>query len=98
MNDRRKLMLHGHISVGFALTAKQQIAGSPEIRMKGVPVEEDLEAFLEAAYEALLGALKTANRKADLEAIRESARLAVRRVANAWTGKKPIVDVTIVQL
>jgi ribonuclease J len=98
MNDRRKLMLHGHISVGFALTAKQQIAGSPEIRMKGVPVEEDLEAFLEAAHEALLGALKTASRKADLEAIRESARLAVRRVANAWTGKKPIVDVTIVQL
>jgi ribonuclease J len=98
MNDRRKLMLHGHISVGFALTAKQQITGSPEIRMKGVPVEEDLEAFLEAAHEALLGALKTASRKADLEAIRESARLAVRRVASTWTGKKPIVDVTIVQL
>jgi ribonuclease J len=98
MNDRRKLMLHGHISVGFALSAKQQVMGSPEIRMKGVPVEEDLEAFQEAAHEALLGALKTASRKADIEAIRESARLAVRRVASAWTGKKPIVDVTIVQL
>jgi len=72
--------------------------GSPEIRMKGVPVEEDREAFIEAAHEALLTALRTASRKADLEAIRESARLAVRRVASAWTGKKPIVDVTIVQL
>jgi ribonuclease J len=98
MNDRRKLMLHGHISVGFALSAKQQVMGNAEIRMKGVPVEEDREAFLEEAHEALVTALRTASRKADVEAIRESARLAVRRVANAWTGKKPIVDVTIVQL
>jgi len=98
MNDRRKLMQHGHISVGFALTAKLQMTGSAEIRMKGVPVEEDLESFMEDAHEALFNALKTANRKADIEAIRESARLAVRRVATSWTGKKPIVDVTIVQL
>jgi ribonuclease J len=98
MNDRRKLMLHGHISVGFALSAKGQMTGIPDIRMKGVPVEEDLEAFLEEAQEALVGALRKASRKADIEAIREVARLAVRRVATEWTGKKPVVDVTIVQI
>jgi len=98
MNDRRKLMVQGHISVGFALTGKGQMTGTADIRMKGVPVEEDQEAFLEEVHEALIGALRSASRKADIEAIRETARLAVRRVATEWTGKKPVVDVTIVQL
>jgi ribonuclease J len=98
MNDRRKLMLHGHISVGFALSGKGGMAGSPEIRMKGVPVEEDREAFMEDAYAALHAVLRKASKKADIEAVREAARIAVRRVAAEWTGKKPVVDVTIVQL
>lgn len=98
MNDRRKLMQHGHISVGFALTPKGQMTGIPEVRIKGVPVEEDREAFLEEAQEALVKALRTTSRKADIEGIREVARLAVRRVATEWTGKKPVVDVAIVQL
>jgi len=98
MADRRKLMLHGHISVGFALSSKGEMTGQADIRMKGVPVEEDRDAFFDAAHEALSKALRTSSRKADIEALRETARLAVRRVANDWTGKKPIVDVTIVQL
>ncbi len=75
-----------------------QMTGTPEIRMKGVPVEEDLEAFLEEASEALVKALRNASHKADIEGIREVARLAVRRVATDWTGKKPVVDVTVVRL
>ncbi len=97
MNDRRKLMLHGHNQRGLR-ALKGPDDRQADIRMKGVPIEEDREAFLEEAHEALFKAMRTASRKADIEALRETARLAVRRVANDWTGKKPIVDVTIVQL
>ena len=37
------------------------------------------------------------DRKGDTEKLRESIRLGVRRVASSWTGKKPIVDVMIVE-
>ena len=30
--------------------------------------------------------------------LREAVRLAVRRCATAWTGKKPLVDVTLVKV
>jgi ribonuclease J len=35
--------------------------------------------------------------RGDYEKLRESVRLAVRRVAVSWTGKKPIVDVMILE-
>ena len=34
----------------------------------------------------------------DIEALRERVRLAVRRTATRWTGKKPIVDVLIIDI
>ena len=34
----------------------------------------------------------------DRERLREDVRLAVRRVATRWTGKKPVVDVLIVEV
>jgi ribonuclease J len=98
MNERRKLLLHGHISVGFALTKSNSVAGTPEVRMQGVPIEEDRERFLEEAANAVYAGVKTGSRKGDVEAIRETVRIAVRRVANDWAGKKPVVDVTVVQL
>jgi ribonuclease J len=98
MNERRKLMLHGHISVGFAIGGSGNLAGKPDIRLQGVPIEEDRDAFLEEAAEALVATVKSNGRRSELEALRETVRIAVRRVATEWTGKKPIVDVTIVQL
>jgi ribonuclease J len=34
--------------------------------------------------------------EADVERLREALRLAARRVATKWTGKKPVVDVLII--
>jgi ribonuclease J len=95
MNERRRIGLHGQISVAVALDAKGRVLGMPALRTQGVPVEEDKETFLaEAAGEA-----KTAVAKGSLEdeAVRERVRLAVRRIATRWTGKKPIVDVLLVR-
>jgi ribonuclease J len=95
MNERRKVALHGQISVGIALDRKGKLIGEPALRTQGVPVEEDKAAFLaEAADEAAAAVPKGSP---DEEALRERIRLAVRRTATRWTGKKPVVDVLLIR-
>jgi ribonuclease J len=95
MNERRKIALHGQISVAVALDRKGKLIGDPALRTQGVPVEEDKAAFLaEAADEAAAAVPKGSQ---DEEALRERVRLAVRRTATRWTGKKPVVDVLLIR-
>ncbi|NIJ20054.1 ribonuclease J [Sphingomonas naasensis] len=95
ITERRRLALYGQISVAVAIHGSR-LKGAPQIRVQGVPVEEDRDAFLEEAAEAAAEAVRKDGR--NLEALRESLRLAVRRVAVRFTGKKPVVDVLIVEL
>ena len=93
INERRKLSWNGQISVAVVLGAKGYVAS--EIHYRGVPVEDDRETFLDEMNEA---AEQAASKKArDRDALKETIRLGVRRVATDWTGKKPIVDVLIVE-
>ncbi|AUW58457.1 MBL fold hydrolase [Sphingobium sp. SCG-1] len=94
MNERRKIALHGQISVAVAVDRGGRLIGRPDVRLQGVPVEEDKEAFISEASDEAAKAV-TKGGKAD-EALRENIRLAVRRAATRWTGKKPVVDVLIV--
>jgi len=95
MNERRKVALHGQISVAVALDRKGKLIGEPALRTQGVPVEEDKAAFLtEAAGEA---AAVIGKGSSEEEALRERVRLAVRRTATRWTGKKPVVDVLLIR-
>lgn len=94
INERRKLALNGHISVAVALTASGALTGDPEVRIQGVPVEEDRLAFIDEAVDAARHAATKA-RTRNVEAVREAVRLGVRRVATEWTGKKPVVDVLV---
>ena len=96
MGERRRIAVNGQISVAVAIDEEESLAGSPVIRMQGVPVEADRDAFLdemtadiEAAYDAWTDGI---------DDLREKIRLAVRRCANRWTGKKPIIDVLIVEI
>ncbi|HEX7875396.1 MAG TPA: ribonuclease J [Sphingobium sp.] len=95
MNERRKVALHGQISVAVALDGKGRVIGAPAVRTQGVPVEEDKAAFLEEAAQEAAGA--AAKGSQEEEALRERVRLAVRRTATRWTGKKPIVDVLLIR-
>lgn len=95
INERRRIALYGQISVAVAVQGGR-LKGAPQIRVQGVPVEEDRDAFLEEAAEAAAEAVKKDGR--DIEKLRESVRLAVRRAAVRFTGKKPVVDVLIVEL
>ncbi len=93
ISERRRLALYGQISVAVALGQGGRLIGTPEVRTQGVPVEDDRETFLDEIRDAVAEA---ARGKGDQEKRREAIRLAARRVATQWTGKKPIVDVLMI--
>ncbi len=95
INERRRISFHGQISAAVAIR-QGRLAGAPQIRLQGVPVEEDREDFIAEACEAAAEAVKKDGR-GDIEKLREAVRLAVRRAAFRYTGKKPIVDVLIIE-
>ena len=95
MNERRRLAFAGLISVAVALDANDRVQGAVEIDLQGIPVEEDREAFLEEACAAAADAARKSRGSEDK--MREDVRLAVRRTASEWTGKKPVVSVLIVR-
>ncbi|MGS1018053.1 ribonuclease J [Allosphingosinicella humi] len=94
MSQRRKLAANGVISVAVALRGELPV-GDVQLALEGVPVEEDREAFLAEACEA---AAEAARGGGDPEKQKEAIRLAVRRCATEWTGKKPVVDVLVVRV
>jgi ribonuclease J len=96
MNERRKIAFGGVISVAIALDQSGRLRGEPQIALEGIPVEEDRDAFIEEACDAAAAAAGKGGGNEDK--LREAVRLAVRRTATDWTGKKPVVDVLIVKV
>ncbi len=90
VNERRKLGFGGMIAVAVPVRPDRSLAGSPSVRPFGVPVESDRDDFIADATDA---AARAYNGKDAEEKAREAVRLAVRRCATLWTGKKPMVDV-----
>ena len=71
--------------------------GSAHIEGLGLPLDEDYDAFVEEAKADIAAAfarLKGAARS-DRAQITEAARLAARRAASRWSGKRPQVRVII---
>ena len=94
INERRKLSLNGHITVAAIFSGKRFVDSA--ISYRGVPVEDEREAFIDEMRDA---AQQVANGPArDEEKLREAIRLGVRRIATDWTGKKPVVDVMLVDV
>ncbi|WP_181950858.1 ribonuclease J [Aurantiacibacter spongiae] len=88
---------------GEAVTARRRLSrdglvivvldarGAVHIESMGLPLDEDHDDFIAEATEdvsAALSKLKGARRK-DPEVVHEAARLAARRAAQRWSGKKP---------
>jgi ribonuclease J len=95
MNERRRLSNYGQISVAVAIGKGNRLIGRPSVRFQGIPVEEDRENFIDEAVDAAADVVR--GFKGGTDQLRESLRLGVRRVATRWTGKKPVVDVLIIE-
>src|SRR5919199_5099604 len=95
VNERRRIGYGGLITVALPIGDDGRLAGTPLVRPFGVPVEEDRDDFIADATDAATRAFSPG---VDEERMRESVRLAVRRCATLWTGKKPLVEVMLLQL
>jgi len=95
INERRKISFSGLITVAVPVGADGKLAGQPLVRPFGVPVEEDRDDFIADASDAASKAFKPGG---DEDKMREAVRLAVRRCATLWTGKKPVVEVMLLQV
>ena len=95
IGERRRVAQFGQISVAVAIDRAGQIVGKPVVTTQGVPVEDDREDFLAEARDE---ARRAVGKERDEAKLREKVRLAVRRVATDWTGKKPVVDVLLLRV
>jgi ribonuclease J len=94
VTERRRMSFSGLITVALPVGVDGQLAGTPFIRPFGLPVEEDREDFIADATDSAERAYDSGKSE---DQLREAVRLAVRRCATAWTGKKPLVEVMLVR-
>ncbi len=95
INDRRKMAVNGLITVALPIGRDGRLAGVPLVHPFGVPVEDDRDDFIADAADA---AAKAHDPSATEDKMRETVRLAVRRCASLWTGKKPLVEVMVLAI
>ena len=80
-----------------AVSSAGKLASPVEIAAVGLPLDEDMAAFVaeaQADVERALRELK-GGRLRDRDAVREAVRLAARRAVQRWSGKKPVVQVML---
>jgi ribonuclease J len=96
MGERRRIAQFGVITAAVAISESTGLIVDAEVRMQGIPVEEERDDFIAEMVEAA----RDVGDKGitDDEKLREALRLGVRRVATDWTGKKPVVDVILLKV
>ena len=89
---RRRIARDGLVVVTLARS------GAVGVHGVGLPLDEDYEAFVAEAQADALRAIRDLKGPAGREqgAITEAARLAVRRAATRWSGKRPQIRVLTV--
>ena len=99
--QRRKLAFAGIVSIAFALTAKGEMAGDPDVLIAGLPKSTRDGAGLDAAIDAAIfetfESLPRAKRR-DADFVCGAVERAVRNTVDALWGKKPTVHVLIVEV
>ena len=88
---RRRLAHNGMLIVALDVKGRAQVAGI------GLPLDEDYDDFVaeaQADVEKAIGKLQGGARRDEAQ-VTEAARLAARRAAQRWSGKKPQVKVML---
>jgi len=97
MLARRRMMHNGLIAVFLVIDGKNRLVAPPQVQSHGVPVEDDRDEFIDDCVLAASEAAAKARTGSD-DALAEAVRVAVRRKAREWTGKKPITEVTVTRI
>ncbi len=97
MGQRRKLAESGVVVAALAVSPVGKLKSAIEIAAIGLPLEEDMDEFVIEAQGDVAKALGTlkGEKARNRAAIAEAVRLAVRRAAQRWSGKKPVVQVML---
>lgn len=102
MRERRKLAHAGQITVAMAIDEAGELVSGPEVRAQGIAEDRDLplDDFLEALADEAERAHDRMSRRdrRNVETAEEEVRRAVRREANRIWGKKPWVEVTVLEV
>ena len=102
MRERRKLAYGGQVTVAMAVNDKGELVAGPDVRAQGVaedralPLDDFLDALADEAERAF-DRLSARDRR-DAETAEEEVRRAVRRDANRIWGKKPWVEVMLLEV
>jgi ribonuclease J len=90
---RRRLARDGMLIVALDEERRPQVHGF------GLPLDEDYIAFVEEAERDVIEALRRLKgaKARDREEVMEAARLAARRAAQRWSGKKPQTRVILAE-
>jgi ribonuclease J len=99
--QRRKLAFAGIVSIAFALTAKGEMAGDPDVLIAGLPKSTrdggGIDAAIDAAIFETFESLPRAKRR-DADFVCGAVERAVRNTVDGLWGKKPMVHVLIVEV
>lgn len=99
--QRHRLAAAGIISIAFALTAKGDIAGTPDVTMFGLPQKtrdnRSMDEIVDRALFETLDSLPRA-RKRDVDAACTAVERSVRAAVAAVWGKKPHVHVLAIEV
>ncbi|MBC7492665.1 MAG: ribonuclease J, partial [Novosphingobium sp.] len=97
MVARRKLAENGLVTVALAVSLEGKLKSQVEVAAIGIPLEDDLADFVSEAQVDVADAVSAlkGDKKRDRRAVAEAVRLAGRRAAQRWSGKKPVVQVLL---
>ncbi len=97
ISARRKLAENGLVTAALAVNLEGKLVSPVEVAAIGIPLEEDMPSYIAETQadvaKALLG--MKGDKRRDRAAIAEMVRLTVRRAAQRWSGKKPVVQVML---
>lgn len=94
MLARRRIMINGYMGITVPLRDRH-LVGTPAVVVQGIPVEEERDDFVAEVEEKVSEAVRATTYSGDMH---EAVRLAARRAATSWTGKKPVVDVSFIEI
>ncbi|MEQ9638668.1 MAG: ribonuclease J [Alphaproteobacteria bacterium] len=100
VRERRALMYNGGAVVSLAVDDDGDLIGDPQVVMLGIADEAVADELRDEVVDAVSNAVLKLPRKAsgDDERVAETARIAARRVLRQYSGKRPLVQTSVLRV